>query len=174
MAQHTSGGPYTKLANVPAGTTQYIDTRRDYRRTYYYVGDRAGTSFNRSPNSNEAAVQAQAQMVAVTFTSRYPQQTRTGRTVHIAGSFPRPTPVGPGRAAPDPRGRYARAHHPQHARRDTSIEYKYTLGIGTMWRKAQPAKRSRTAAHRHLWSRRYAAGERHGSQLAAPSRPAGN
>ena len=84
----TSGGPYTKLANVPAGTTEYTDNAVTTGTTYYYVVTAQDTSFNRSSNSNEAAVQAQAQMVAVIFTATVPSQTPPNSTIHIAGSFP--------------------------------------------------------------------------------------
>lgn len=91
---NTSGGPYSKLANVmPSGTPQYVDQSVATGATYYYVVTAQDTSFNRSSNSNEINVQAQAQMVAVTFNITVPASTDgTGRIVHIAGSFPPPYP----------------------------------------------------------------------------------
>src|SRR5207253_2120992 len=90
---NASGGPYTKIANVPGGTTQYIDQAVATGATYYYVVTAQDTSFNRSQNSNQVSIQAQAQMVAVTFSITVPATTDgTGRTVHIAGSFPPPYP----------------------------------------------------------------------------------
>jgi glycosidase len=89
----TSGGPYTKIANVPAGTTQYTDSAVTTGATYYYVLTAQDTSFNRSPYSAQVQAQAEQRMVAVTFNVTVPATTdETGRAVHIAGSFPAPYP----------------------------------------------------------------------------------
>jgi hypothetical protein len=89
----TNGGPYTKIANIPAGTTQYTDTAVTTGATYYYVLTAQDTSFNRSPNSVQVQAQAVQRMVAVTFNTTVPASTDgTGRAVHIAGSFPAPYP----------------------------------------------------------------------------------
>jgi hypothetical protein len=123
-----SGGPYAKVANVPAGTTQYVDQEVTTGATYYYVVTAQDTSFNRSANSNEASAQAQAQMVAVTFTVTVPGTTPPGSTVHIAGSFPAPYPQW------DPGALPLTWVDAQHARitlnmlEGTQVEYKYTLG----------------------------------------------
>jgi glycosidase len=125
----TAGGPYTKLANVPAGATQYIDQSVITDATYYYVVTAQDTSFNRSANSNEVSVQAQAQMVAVTFNITVPATTdATGRDVHIAGSFPPPYPQWD--PASNPATRVDATHWTVtlNMLEGTSIEYKYALG----------------------------------------------
>src|SRR5205823_1913248 len=123
-----SGGPYTKVANVPAGTTQYLDQAVTTGATYYYVVTAQNTSFNRSTNSNEASAQAQAQVVAVTFTVTAPGTTPTGSTVHIAGSFPPPYPQWVPGALPLT---WVDAQHVRitlNMLEGTQVEYKYTLG----------------------------------------------
>ena len=97
--------------------------------TYYYVVTAQDTSFNRSSNSNEAAVQAQAQMVAVTFNITVPaRHRRDGRAVHIAGSFPPRT-----RSGTRPRCllTWVDATHwtiTLNMLDGTQLEYKYALG----------------------------------------------
>lgn len=125
----TSGGPYNKLANVPAGTTDYTDNAVTSGATYYYVVTAQDTSFNRSANSNEISVVAQAVMVAVTFNITVPATTDgTGRSVYIAGSFPAPYPQW------DPGALVATRVDATHwtitlnMLEGTQVEYKYTLG----------------------------------------------
>jgi hypothetical protein len=126
---NASGGPYTKLANAPAGTTQYVDSAVSTGATYYYVVTAQDTSFNRSLNSNEAAIQAQAQMVAVTFNVTVPASTDgTGRTVHIAGSFPPPYPQWDPGAISATRIDATHWSITLNMLEDTQVEYKYTLG----------------------------------------------
>ncbi|MEO8286285.1 MAG: alpha-amylase family glycosyl hydrolase [Chloroflexota bacterium] len=127
---NTAGGPYSKIANVPGGTTQYVDQAVTTGATYYYVVTAQDNSFNRSANSNEVSVQAQAQMVAVTFTVTVPAGTPPGGTVYIAGSFTAPYPTwDPG--APTMQLAWVDAQHASitlNILDGTAVEYKYTLG----------------------------------------------
>jgi hypothetical protein len=125
----TSGGPYTKIANVPAGTTQYVDQAVTTNATYYYVVTAQDTSFNRPPNSNQASATAQAQMVAVTFKATVPASTDgTGRTVHIAGSFPAPYPQWDPASLPMTRVDATHWTITLNMLEGTNVEYKYVLG----------------------------------------------
>jgi hypothetical protein len=126
---NTAGGPYSKLDNVQAGTTQYVDQAVTTNATYYYVVTAQDTLFNRSANSNEVAIQAQAQMVAVTFNITVPANTDgSGRTVHIAGSFPPPYPQWD--PASNPATRIDATHWTitLNMLDGTQIDYKYALG----------------------------------------------
>jgi hypothetical protein len=126
---NSSGGPYTKIANVAAGTTQYVDQAVTTGSTYYYVVTAQDTSFNRSGNSNEASATAQAQIVHVTFTVTVPATTdATGRTVHIAGSFPAPYPQWDPSALPMTRVDATHWTITLDILEGTNIEYKYVLG----------------------------------------------
>ena len=123
-----SGGPYTKIANVPAGTTQYVDQNVSTGATYYYVVTAQDTSFNRSPNSNEVAVLAQAQMVAVTFTVTVPSYTPPGDTIHIAGAFSADYPQWDPAALPMSRLDATHAQITLNILEGTNVQYKYTRG----------------------------------------------
>ncbi len=126
---NSSGGPYTKIANVAAGTAQYVDQAVTTGSTYYYVVTAQDTSFNRSGNSNEASATAQAQIVPVTFTVTVPATTdATGRTVHIAGSFPAPYPQWDPSALPMTRVDATHWTITLDILEGTNIEYKYVLG----------------------------------------------
>lgn len=126
---NTTGGPYTKIANVPAGTTQYLDQAVATGATYYYVVTAQDTSFNRSTNSSEVSIQAQAQTVAVTFYVTVPASTDgTGRLVHIAGSFPPPYPQWDPGAISATRVDATHWTVTLNMLEGTQIEYKYTLG----------------------------------------------
>jgi glycosidase len=83
----TSGGPYTKIANVPGGVTDYsdLDVARD--TTYYYVVLAVDNAFNRSPYSNEIQATSQARSVQVTFNATLPDTTPLGDDIYIGGSF---------------------------------------------------------------------------------------
>ena len=126
---NTAGGPYSKLGNVQAGTTQYMDQTVTTNATYYYVVTAQDTSFNRSANSNEVAVQAQAPMVAVTFNITVPANTDgSGHAVHIAGSFPPPYPQWD--PASNPATRVDATHWTitLNMLDGTQLDYKYALG----------------------------------------------
>jgi glycosidase len=126
---NSSGGPYTKLANVPAGTTQYVDQAVTTGSTYYYVVTAQDTSFNRSGNSNEVSATAEAQIVAVTFIATVPATTdATGRDVHIAGSFPAPYPQWDPTALPMTRVDATHWTITLNMLEGTNVEYKYVLG----------------------------------------------
>jgi glycosidase len=126
---NTAGGPYNKLGNVSAGTTQYMDQAVTTNATYYYVVTAQDTSFNRSANSNEVAVQAQAQTVAVTFNITVPANTDgSGRTVHIAGSFPPPYPQWDPASNPATRTDATHWTVTLNMLDGTQIDYKYALG----------------------------------------------
>ena len=105
---------------------------RHHRRTYYYVVTAQDTSFNRSPNSNEVSGQAQAQMVAVTFTVAVPRRhaDRAVPCTSPAASRP-PIRSGTRRAAGDPRGRHALDDHPQHAGRHAAWSTNTRWATGT-------------------------------------------
>jgi hypothetical protein len=106
-----------------------VDSAVSTGATYYYVVTAQDTSFNRSLNSNEAAIQAQAQMVAVTFNVTVPASTDgTGRTVHIAGSFPPPYPQWDPGAISATRIDATHWSITLNMLEDTQVEYKYTLG----------------------------------------------
>jgi hypothetical protein len=97
--------------------------------TYYYVVTGQDTSFNRSANSNEAGVQAQAQMVAVTFNITVPASTDgTGRSVYIAGSFPAPYPQWDPGALQATRADATHWNITLNMLDGTQVEYKYVLG----------------------------------------------
>ncbi len=126
---NTTGGPYTKLANVLAGTTQYVDTAVSTGVTYYYVLTAQDTSFNRSSNSSEVGIQAQAQTVAVTFNITVPANTDgSGRTVHIAGSFPPPYPQWDPTSLPATRVDATHWTVTVNMLDGTQLDYKYVLG----------------------------------------------
>ena len=82
-----SGGPYTKVANVPAPTTEYTDWSVSTGITYYYLVLAVDTSFNKSGYSNEIEATAQARPVAVTFIATLPENTPGGDDIYIAGDF---------------------------------------------------------------------------------------
>jgi glycosidase len=125
----TSGGPYTKIANVLAPATQYVDASVNPGATYYYVLTAQDTSFNRSGNSNEVSIQAQAQLVAVTFNITVPASTdSTGRTVHIAGDFPAPYPQWDPTALPATRVDATHWTVTLNLLDGTNRQYKYVLG----------------------------------------------
>jgi glycosidase len=126
---NTTGGPYSKIDNVPASTNQYTDQAVSSGSTYYYVVTAQDTSFNRSPNSNELAAQAQAQMVAVTFNITVPASTDgTGLAVHIAGSFPPPYPQWDPASLPATRVDATHWTVTLNMLDGTNVEYKYALG----------------------------------------------
>ncbi len=122
----TSGGPYSKIGNVPAGTMTYTDNGLTTGATYYYVLTAQDTSFNRSPNSDEVAILADAQMVAVTFNVTVPDT--GGRTVHIAGSFPAPYPQWDPASLPMTQADATHWTITLTIVEGTNLEYKYVLG----------------------------------------------
>jgi glycosidase len=89
-----SGGPYTKIANVMAPTTEYSDWDVTSGATYHYVVLAADTSFNKSGYSNEVEATAQARPVEVTFNATLPGTTPGGDDIYIGGSFNGWNPAG--------------------------------------------------------------------------------
>jgi len=67
-----SGGPYAKMANVPAPIAEYADWNVASGSTDYYVVLAVDTSFNKSGYSNELAASAAARPVRVTFNAALP------------------------------------------------------------------------------------------------------
>lgn len=124
----TSGSGYTKIANIPAGTTEYSDTNVTTGATYYYVITAQDTSFNRSGYSNEISAKAEQRQVAVTFTVTLPSNTPSGDTIHIAGSFPAPYPTWDPGALPMTRIDQTHATITLNLAEGTHLEYKYTRG----------------------------------------------
>ena len=122
------GGPYTKLGNVPAGTTQYTDNAVTTGTTYYYVVTAQDTSFNRSPNSTQVSATAQQVLVAVTFTVTLPGNTPASDTIHIAGNFPAPYPTWDPAGLPMTRLDATHAQITLNLLEGTNLEYKYTRG----------------------------------------------
>jgi hypothetical protein len=126
---NTTGGPYSRIDDVPAGTNQYADQTVSSGSAYFYVVTAQDTSFNRSPNSNELEAQAQAQTVAVTFNITVPASTDgTGFAVHIAGSFPPPYPQWDPTSLPATRIDATHWTITLNMLDGTNIEYKYALG----------------------------------------------
>jgi hypothetical protein len=82
-----SGGPYVKIANVPAPATEYTDWTVATGMTAYYVVLAADTSFNSSAFSNEVEATAQARPVEVTFNATLPDTTPDGEDIYVGGSF---------------------------------------------------------------------------------------
>jgi glycosidase len=144
---NTSGGPYSKIANVPGGTTQYSDTNVTTGATYYYVLTAQDTSFNRSPNSAETAGTAVPRQVAVTFNVTVPPYTPMTDNIFIAGSFPAPYPQW------DPGGLQMTRLDQTHARitlnllEGLNLEYKYTRGS---WDRVEKGPACEEIANRQL------------------------
>ena len=126
----SSGGPYTRIALVTAGS--YVDTSVAENASYYYVVRSVDTSFNRSGNSNQVRATAELRTVTLVFNVTVPATTdATGRSVYIAGfvdrldgNFPQWDPGGVSLTRVD-------ATHWSitfTGREGTQIEYKYTLG----------------------------------------------
>jgi glycosidase/fibronectin type 3 domain-containing protein len=95
---NASGGPYVKIANVPAPETAYTDRDVSTGAIYYYVVLAVDTSFNRSGFSNEVEAAAQARPVQVTFNATLPATTPpsddpTGE-IYIGGNFNGWNPAG--------------------------------------------------------------------------------
>jgi glycosidase len=123
------GGPYALIASVGAPATEYIDTDVLTGETYYYVVRAVDTSWNRSGNSNEVAATADQRPVTVTFNVTVPASTDgTGRTVHIAGSFPPPYPQWDPGAIQLTRVDATHWTGVLTMLEGTQVEYKYTLG----------------------------------------------
>jgi glycosidase/fibronectin type 3 domain-containing protein len=118
-----SGGPYAKIANVPAATTEYTDWAVSTVMTAYYVVLAADTSFNPSAFSNEVEATAQARPVAVTFNATLPDTTPEGEDIYMGGSFNGWNPAGTLMARS---GLAASVTLPFYE--GDSIEYKYTRG----------------------------------------------
>jgi glycosidase len=82
-----SGGPYAKVADVLAPTTEYTDWNVATDATYYYVVLAADTSFNQSGYSDELEAAALAREVQVTFNATLPDITPAGDDIYIGGNF---------------------------------------------------------------------------------------
>jgi glycosidase len=89
-----SSGPYTKLANVPAPTTEYTDWNVATDATYFYVVLATDNSFNESDYSNEVEATARARAVQVTFNATLPDTTPDGDDIYIGGNFNGWNPAG--------------------------------------------------------------------------------
>jgi glycosidase len=89
-----SGGPYAKIADVPAPATDYTDWNVAGGATYSYVVLATDTSFNRSGNSGELAATAAARPVQVTLNAALPDITPDGDDIYIGASFNGWNPAG--------------------------------------------------------------------------------
>jgi len=120
----TSGGPYTKIAHVPAGTTEYTDLTVASGQTYYYVVTAQDASFNRSAYSNEVGQTAAPRQVQVTFNVTLPAYTPTGDTIYIGANFNGWNPAGTAMTRLDPTHATVTLTFLEGER----LEYKYTRG----------------------------------------------
>jgi glycosidase len=124
-----AGGPYVKMADVPAPATEYTDMDVVSDTAYYYVVLAADTSFNRSPYSGELEATAQARPVLVTLNATLPDTTPDGDDIYIGGSFNGWNPAGTLMTRPDPAGLFATVTLTFYE--GDQIEYKYTRGSWT-------------------------------------------
>ena len=113
-------------------TSDFTDTVRGGRKTYYYVVRSVDTSFNRSGFTDEVAATAQLRTVTLVFNVTVPATTDgTGRSVYIAGLLDR---LDGGLPQWDPGGVVLSRVDATHwtitltGKEDTQIAYKYTLG----------------------------------------------
>jgi hypothetical protein len=83
----STGGPYTKITNIPGSTTTFMDWDVVTDSTYYYVVLAVDTAFNKSGYSNEVESTAQARLVQVTFNVTLPDTTPYGDDIYMGGSF---------------------------------------------------------------------------------------
>jgi len=87
----TSGGPYGKVANVPAPAAEYVDWGVVSGATYYYVILATDTSFNKSGFSAELTAAAAPRAVQVTFSTTLPASTPPfgdpTADIYMGGSF---------------------------------------------------------------------------------------
>jgi hypothetical protein len=128
----TPGGPYTTIALVTGGATDYTDLDVAESATYYYVVQAVDTSFNRSGHSNEIDATAELRTVTLMFNVTVPASTGgTGRSVYIAGLLDR---LDGGLPQWDPGAVDLTQVDATHwtitltGKEATQIEYKYTLG----------------------------------------------
>ncbi|MBN1581867.1 MAG: alpha-amylase, partial [Anaerolineae bacterium] len=77
----------SKLADVLASATGYVDWGVESGATYSYTVLAVDTSFNRSDPSGELEATAAARAVAVTFNVTLPDTTPDGDDIYLAGSF---------------------------------------------------------------------------------------
>jgi glycosidase len=117
------GGPHTRIADVSAPATEYIDWDVSSGATYFYVVLAADTSFNRSGYSNELQATAQTRTVSVTFSATLPDTTPDGDAIYIGGTFNGWDPAG---TLMERSGLFATVtlSFPE----GTHLEYKYTRG----------------------------------------------
>jgi alpha-glucosidase len=99
LFRRTGEGIYTTaLAELPAGTTSYLDTSVTVGETYSYVV-RAVVAGRVSIPSNEVTQRTTPQPVQVTWRVRVPANTPPGDTVYLPGSLPEMGPWDPGKVA---------------------------------------------------------------------------
>ncbi len=97
--RRTEHGVYAApLAEVPAGTTSYVDTTVAMGVTYGYVV-RAVVAGRASVPSNEIIQRTSPQPVRVTWRVRVPENTPAADTVYLPGSLPELGPWDPGKVA---------------------------------------------------------------------------
>ncbi|MCK4470768.1 MAG: alpha-amylase, partial [Anaerolineae bacterium] len=121
-----SSGPYDKIADVLAPTTEYTDWNVASGSTYYYVVLAADTSFNKSGYSNEVEATAQARQVQVTFNATLPDTTPDGDSIYIGGDFNGWDPAGTLMTRTDLFATVTLTFD-----EGTQIQYKYTRGSWT-------------------------------------------
>jgi glycosidase len=119
----SSGGPYTRLEDVLAPSTEYADWSVVTGTTYYYVVVATDTSFNASAYSAELEATAQARPVQVTFQATLPATTPVDASVYMGGSFNGWNPAGTLMARTD-----LLATVTLEIYEGDHLEYKYTMG----------------------------------------------
>ncbi len=123
-----SGGPYAKIANVLAPSTEYIDWGVANGATYYYVVVATDTSFNKSGNSAELVATATPRAVQVTFNATLPASTPPigdpTADIYMGGSFNGWDPAG---TLMSRTGDYLATYTTTFLEGD-ALQYKYTRG----------------------------------------------
>jgi glycosidase len=118
-----AGGPYAKVADVLAPTTEYTDMDVAAGTTYYYVVLATDTSFNKSAYSDWLMATAQARPVQVTFNATLPDTTPDGDDIYMGGSFNGWDPAGTLMTRTNLFATVTLTFY-----EGDQIEYKYTLG----------------------------------------------
>jgi alpha-glucosidase len=133
LFRRTPDGIYTTpLAELPAGTTSYVDTTVTMGGTYSYVV-RAVVAGRVSIPSAEVTQTTSPQPVRVTWRVRVPENTPAGDTVYLPGSLPELGPWDPGKVAmTQVSPGIWEATLP--VLEGTSVQYKYTRGT---WEKVE-------------------------------------
>ena len=127
----TSGGPYGKIADVPAPAADYTDWGVATGATYYYTVLATDTSFNKSGLSAELMATAAPRPVQVTFSTTLPTTTPPigdpTADIYMGGSFNGWDPAG---TLMNRTGDYLSTYTATFYEGD-ALQYKYTRGSWT-------------------------------------------